>query len=168
MKFIRDLVAQIKKAGSIDASKVYATGLSNGGSMSHTLACEAADVFTATAPVSFTLSGGSNVNAIKRNCTPSEPIPVIHFHGKSDELVNYNRGILDAIGAEDSLKAWVDIQKCSASAQTTTLLPCTTCKTHTCAGGVEVAMCAVDGGAHVLHPLQALLLPGPASLNPNF
>ena len=47
--FIRELVARIESEGCIDAARVYATGFSMGGGMSHYLACNAADVFAAVA-----------------------------------------------------------------------------------------------------------------------
>src|SRR6185295_18438136 len=71
--FLRVVVARTHADGCIDPKRVYATGLSNGGAMSHLLACRAADVFAATAPVSM---GNSTIP-----CTPSRPISVIMFRG---------------------------------------------------------------------------------------
>ena len=84
--FIRAVVADIIAKGVIDESRVFATGLSNGGSMSHRLACQAADLFASTSPVSFTLNHAVN------QCTPARPITVGHFHGINDTTVNFNGG----------------------------------------------------------------------------
>jgi polyhydroxybutyrate depolymerase len=54
--FTRAIVDEISGALNIDRGRVYATGLSDGGAFSHFLACEAADVFAAVAPVSFPLA----------------------------------------------------------------------------------------------------------------
>ncbi len=49
--FIRALTEWVFADQCIDRSRVYATGMSNGGWMSHRLACQAADMFAAVAPV---------------------------------------------------------------------------------------------------------------------
>ena len=57
--FIRAMVAAIQAEVNVDAGRIYVTGLSNGGAMSHRLACEAADVFTAAAPMASRSAGVS-------------------------------------------------------------------------------------------------------------
>src|SRR5262249_25657301 len=54
--FLRALVSEVETIANIDHSRVYATGHSNGASMVHRLACEAADLFAAVAPVAFPLN----------------------------------------------------------------------------------------------------------------
>ena len=49
------LVARLVESYQIDPRRVYATGMSNGGDMSYLLACKAADVFRAIAPVAGTM-----------------------------------------------------------------------------------------------------------------
>lgn len=154
VQFIRNVVADIRLHARISAPRIYATGLSNGGSMTHTLACEAADLFAGAAAVSFPLSGGSSFSAIVANCTPSRPIPVIHFHGTSDSVVSYESGVLDGLGARDSLRAWSQIQQCSTTTTSRTPTSGTTCLTHSnCEGtNVQVSLCTVQGGSHALYP----------------
>ena len=53
--FMRAIVADVGTQARIDLRRVYVTGLSNGALMSHRLACEAADVFAAAAPVAAPL-----------------------------------------------------------------------------------------------------------------
>src|SRR6185503_15380828 len=79
------IVAEVSSKACIDPKRVYATGLSNGGAMSHRLACEAADVFAATAPVSYPL----DFTPFDK-CQPSRPIAVIHQHALGDAVVPYN------------------------------------------------------------------------------
>jgi polyhydroxybutyrate depolymerase len=154
-RFIRDIAASVKLAANITINKVWASGLSNGGSMSHTMACTSAEVFSAVGPVSFTLSGGSSTAAIIANCQPSRPVAVFSFHGTSDNLVNFNTGVLDAIGAPQTLDAWVQIQQCSTASVMQRLTSNTLCEIHSGCGGAanqQVALCTVTGGAHVLYP----------------
>jgi polyhydroxybutyrate depolymerase len=66
--FIRDLVAHVvaqipaetQHTMEVDNSRVYATGMSNGGFFTNRLACEARDLFAAVAPVSGVLVNGSS------------------------------------------------------------------------------------------------------------
>jgi polyhydroxybutyrate depolymerase len=154
VQFIRNAVANIRSSANIDANRIYATGLSNGGSMTHTLACQAADLFAAASAVSFGLSGGSGtIPTIVAACNPSVAIPVVHFHGTADGTVDYNGGVLDSLGGPDSLEAWRQIQNCSTASTTQQFTSETSCRTHAgCDGGVAVRLCTVNGGTHVLYP----------------
>jgi polyhydroxybutyrate depolymerase len=131
--------------------------------MTHTMACAAADVFAAAGPVSFTLSGGNTTPEIIANCRPSLPIAVIEFHGTADTVVPFDTGVLDGIGAQASLNAWIQVQQCSATATRPRLTTNTTCELHAGCGGTanQVGLCTVQGGVHVLYPSVAA--PGIAS-----
>lgn len=76
--FTRAIIDDISSRACVDPSRVYATGMSNGGFFSHRLACEAADVIAAVAPVAGVL--GIDEEA----CNPARPIPIIHLHGTGD------------------------------------------------------------------------------------
>jgi len=82
--FIGALVAQLSDMYAIDPRRVYATGMSNGGMMSYRLACEAADLFAAVAPV----AGALNV----ADCEPAEPVSVLAIHGTADQHVLFEGG----------------------------------------------------------------------------
>ena len=66
----------------IDRSRVYATGISNGGMMSYTLACNS-DLFAAIGPDSATQLDP---------CASPHPTSVMHIHGTTDRLIRYNGG----------------------------------------------------------------------------
>ncbi len=83
--FIRALVEQIKSQYRIDSARVYVTGMSNGGMMTHRLACEMSDVFSGAADV----SGAMNV----AQCNPVKPVAMVIFHGKKDEHVLFDGGV---------------------------------------------------------------------------
>jgi len=157
--FIRALVSEIANLGYIDPSRVYVTGLSNGGAMSHRLACDAADVFAASAPVSYPL------DATPARCDPVRPITVVHFHGLNDTLVpydgggpfNFGGGLLDFMPAQQSLTTWAQIDACTGTRQTLPLGGQNRCETFdTCADGVHAALCSLEG-THVLYNTQTAL-----------
>ena len=70
-------VADIGKNVSIDSSRVYATGISNGGIMSYTLACNTG-VFAVIVPDAATQLD---------LCRSPRPTSVMHIHGTADPLV---------------------------------------------------------------------------------
>jgi polyhydroxybutyrate depolymerase len=81
--FVRAIAASLQAQVNIDARRIYATGLSNGAILSQRLACEAADLFAAVAPVAGTLNFSP--------CQPSGKISVIEFHGTADQHIPYSQ-----------------------------------------------------------------------------
>jgi polyhydroxybutyrate depolymerase len=63
--FTRAIVTDLQSLANIDTKRIYASGMSNGGILSQRLACEAADIFAAVAPVAGTLNFSP--------CNPSQP-----------------------------------------------------------------------------------------------
>ena len=82
--FVKQVIADIKRQTNIDGTKIFATGMSNGGMMAHRLACEMSDTFRAIASV----AGTDNTKA----CNPSRPISVMHIHALDDTHVLFNGG----------------------------------------------------------------------------
>ena len=86
--FIRAMVADIgERVTPLDRRRLYAAGISNGGFMSFRLACEAADLFAAVAPVTATMSAD-----LGPRCKPTAPVSVLVINGTADPLVPYNGG----------------------------------------------------------------------------
>jgi polyhydroxybutyrate depolymerase len=81
MGFLRRLVEAIDAEYHIDRSRVYATGFSKGGMMSHRLACEASDLFSGIADV----GGALNLDT----CKPKYPVDMLIIHGREDINVKY-------------------------------------------------------------------------------
>ena len=145
--FLRSLVEDISSMANIDHSRVYSTGQSCGGAMSHRLACEAADVFAAVAPVARPLS----LIPLSK-CQPSRPISVRHFHALDDDCILYHGGTNpgcsnggDPVPVQESFAYWAEVNGCVGSP---TPLPC---ETYTeCLDDVQVSLCTTeDGGHHV-------------------
>jgi polyhydroxybutyrate depolymerase len=141
--FARALVAEVSKTACIDSKRVYSTGMSNGGFMSHRLACEAADIFAAVAPVA------SN-NGVA-NCQPSRPVPIIHFHGTTDKTIPYDATDLsgEGVGVAEMMKRWATRNGCSKGPETTFQMGTVTCQTWSdCGEGALVTLCTAEGTEH--------------------
>ena len=135
--FMRAIASRMASEGCVDPARVYATGLSNGGALAHLLACRAADVFAATAPVSM---GNGTLP-----CEPSRPISVVMFRATEDELVPYDGGSFAS--AQNDFDQWLTLNGCSGEPEPATR----GCRTGTqCEADVEVTLCSIEGG-HVLY-----------------
>ena len=119
--YIRALLADVGSRVAVDPKRVFATGFSNGAALAHRLACEAADLFAAVAPVS-----GENQAALA-SCTPSRPIAVLVIHGTLDRCWPYTGGAGGCIATgryvsvEETLVGWAARNGCRAEATRTTL-----------------------------------------------
>lgn len=85
--FLKALARKLAADGVADPARVYVTGPSNGGMMSFRLACEAADVFAAFAPVIASLPSRA-----ENTCRPVRPVPLLIINGTDDKLVPYEGG----------------------------------------------------------------------------
>ncbi len=140
--FITATVADISRNVSIDAGRVYATGISNGGIMAYTLACETA-IFAAIGP-----DAATQLNA----CESPHPTSVMHIHGTADHLIRYDggpgAGVAHINGPPVSqLNAfWRNVNHCNAPA--TTKSGSVTQSTAGCPDKRSVVLITVDGGGH--------------------
>ncbi|MCU6454072.1 hypothetical protein LPN01_08285 [Sphingomonas sp. A2-49] len=154
--FLRLVIATMKGRANIDDTRVFVTGLSNGGAMAQRMACEAADVVRAVASVSFPLNAP--------DCRPAKPIGVTEIAGTADKTIAYHgsstpplpdtvAGVpLGVQGAKASLAAWKRIDGCS-DALTRTQLPTGSRagEYFTCNGGVKIGLVTKADGPHVLY-----------------
>lgn len=81
--FLRALIADVQTRHGTDPRRVYITGMSNGAMMAWRMACQAADVEAAIAPVA---------GALHVPCKPSRPVAVLAIHGTADANVPYAGG----------------------------------------------------------------------------
>jgi polyhydroxybutyrate depolymerase len=80
--FVMAVIADAQARTAVDADRIYATGMSNGGGMAERLACSAGDTFAAFAPVA-----GWHVPAVECN---GDQVPLLAFHGTADLVVPYD------------------------------------------------------------------------------
>lgn len=129
--FLRALVAKVQSEACVNPKRIYATGLSNGGAMSHLLACHASDVFAAVAPVSMSNSATP--------CEPTRGISVTLFRATADTLVPYN-GSATLLSAEADFTEWKMRNECKGESSSPNAL----CKTYTqCKDGSDVTLCTI-------------------------
>jgi polyhydroxybutyrate depolymerase len=147
-----DLVTQEYEVGA-----VFLIGHSNGGYMSHRMACEHADQITAIAALAGVLWSDPT------RCEPSRPVSVLQIHGTADNLVRYDGGEMFSTGAsypgaEETAARWRAMNGCTdsgtagppadldlgvAGAETAV-----TTWTEGCDGGSVVALWRMEGSGH--------------------
>jgi polyhydroxybutyrate depolymerase len=156
--FIRAVVTKTAQDGCIDLKRVYATGLSNGGIMSQWLACDAADMFAAVAPVS-----GPNMI----DCKPSRPLSVVLYRGLVDPGVLYDGGNSSPTGhdwpsAMADFAKWRGLDQCTDAPVAMPTHPICQISSK-CAGGSEVVLCSPDA-THNLYGMAMTLGVGVADV----
>lgn len=162
--FIADLIDLITGEFEIDSDRIFAAGHSNGGIMAYRLACELSDRI-----VAIGLQAGSlGVD----ECSPSQPVSVLHIHGTADQ----NHPITGGIGANSisntdfrsamfSVTAAAAAMGCESAPATSVDVanPNLTVSSWTsCQQGAEVQLVAVFGASHAWmgHPAAARELVG--------
>jgi polyhydroxybutyrate depolymerase len=151
--FTRAMIDQISSEACIDSKRVYASGCSNGGGMSYKLACDAADVIAAVAPVDFDCITGPTNDPSCGDCNPSRPITEVQFRTPTDQFCPYDGGPTSVVagllfpGAKANFATWAGIDQCTGSPQADPSQPA--CDTYEkCAGGAQATLCSVPNGTH--------------------
>jgi polyhydroxybutyrate depolymerase len=138
--FVDAMLAELDTRLCVDPKRIYATGFSNGGFLSHRLGCERASVFAAIAPV----AGVMGVTP----CTPSRPMPVMQIHGTGDAVIPY-AGNLTFEPVVTTIAGWVSRNRCNAAPVEIFHQGDVRCTaTRGCHGDAEVILCTITGGGH--------------------
>ncbi len=141
--FARTIVDDVASRACLDRSRVFSTGMSNGGRMSFRIGCEGADFIAAIAPVSGVLSLAAE------DCQPERPVPSIHFHGTADPVAPYDGRGFSVRSAPEMFSLWAEKTRCTGNPEQTLQLDDVTCETYLeCAGGTEVTLCTIEGMGH--------------------
>jgi polyhydroxybutyrate depolymerase len=85
--FLSALMDELVATYNADGRRIYATGISNGGFMSFTLACRIPEKIAAIAPVAASMGP-----RVMEDCRPSRSIPVMMINGTADPLVKFEGG----------------------------------------------------------------------------
>lgn len=156
--FVRQIITNIEGQMNIDRNRIFATGMSNGGMMSHRLACDMADVFRAVASV----AGTDNT----QECHPTRSIAVMNIHAMNDEHVLFNGGagagafkdeskVTQFTSVPETVARWVSRNHCKDNARRVLDVSSSRksgrayCDIYdSCANGVAVKLCVTEGGGH--------------------
>ena len=140
--FIAAMVSAIARAVPVNAGRVYATGISNGGIMAYDLACHTT-VFAAIGPDSATELG---------DCPDPAPTSVIAIHGTADKNIPYDGGKGSGVAHIDGPAvpavnaSWRQADHCAPPAVTTAAT--VTTSVATCPAGRAVELVTVAGAGH--------------------
>jgi polyhydroxybutyrate depolymerase len=159
--FVSHLIDELREEQGIDASRVYAAGISNGGSFSARLACELSGRIAAIAQVVSTMS-----RELRASCAPERAIPVLLINGVDDPLVPWKGGELrksgrlgkggTVISAADAIEFWVTHNGCEVAPRIDTLADrdpgdgtrVEQTRYEDCSNGTSVELLAIRGGGH--------------------
>jgi len=177
--FTRALLDDLATVIHVDANRVYATGLSNGGIMTQHLASELSDRIAAIAPVGGPLMMDA-VNA-------KRAVPVMHFHGTTDAYAPFQggygkgsfgrKGVTNFRSVEHTIQAWVKHNGCNAAPEVVPLpdkaadgMKCTRKNWSGGRDGSEVVLIEIEGGGHTwpgMKPIVEMLGPSTMDISAN-
>ncbi len=115
--YLNAVIADMKSHYNVDPKRVYLFGHSNGGFMSHRMACDSSDVIAAIGSLAGATWGDDAL------CAPSHAIGVLEIHGTLDLVVSYNGGSLVPGGASfpsapATVSTWAAHNGCGALTDT--------------------------------------------------
>ena len=156
--YITAIVNEIKQKYNIDESRIFTTGMSNGGFMSSRLLCDRADIFRGGAILTASLS-----KDYMPKCNPEKPVAVMVMNGTDDPLVPYDGGhvkvfrktrgeivstdeIMDFWKAENGCEVKQDIVELPDSVDDGTTVSVT--KYTNCKEEGALVLYTVNGGGH--------------------
>ncbi|WP_051191871.1 alpha/beta hydrolase family esterase [Microbacterium luticocti] len=140
--FVTDMVAAIERAEPIDTARVYAAGISNGGILAYTLACET-DLFAAIGADSATMLDG---------CAHPQPTSVLHVHGLEDTTIPFDGspgtgpGRIDGPPVDQVMARWRTVDGCGA--ETTTVAGVVSTSLSVCPEGRAVELITIADAGH--------------------
>jgi polyhydroxybutyrate depolymerase len=113
VSFVRQLLDDLAQVATVDAHRVFATGMSNGAMLSYFLASELSDRIAAIAPVAGPMG--------TCECRPQRPVPVMHFHGLEDKFAPFKGGRgersvtkIEFRSVEHSVGRWIKANRCQS------------------------------------------------------
>ncbi len=144
VQMVGALLDHIEATFCVDAQRVYATGMSDGGAMTSILACEMSNRFAAFGAVAVIIS-----------CGGPRPVPIEAFSGTADPVVPFNGGKVNCCGgatlgsAPAAMAAWAAHDHCTAAYQDVHLSGEVTRRTWSgCSSGSAAVFYIINGGGH--------------------
>jgi polyhydroxybutyrate depolymerase len=149
--FIKDILKKISQQLTMDKTRIFATGMSNGGMMAYRLACEMPETFRAVAAVAGT------DNTVQ--CHPAIPISILHIHAKDDDHVLFNGGagpgsrdkstVTEFTSVPETRDKWIKLNGCAPTPKRVLERKGASCERYTgCRNDVAVQICVTESGGH--------------------
>ena len=153
--FVQALLGWLAERLAYDPSRVYATGMSNGGLFCYHLALQVPYLIAGIAPVAVAMTTIPDT-------LPSDlpPLPVVHLHGTADHFVRYEGGLghqsltrTRFAPVEDTVRFWARVNACDMHPVLTPLTPQVADGTHVTrheyrGGRAPVVLYQIHGGGH--------------------
>ncbi|WP_148882263.1 alpha/beta hydrolase family esterase [Thermococcus aciditolerans] len=157
--FISALINLFVRTYGVNGSRVYVTGMSNGGLMTYRLACEVPERLAAVAVVGVSMSEN-----LYGNCSSRVPLPILITLGTDDPIVPWNGGELRfgpvelgrVVSIEKTVEYWAVRNGCTVMHERE-YLPDADPEDGTrvwverysnCSDGADVVLYGVEGGGH--------------------
>ena len=112
LDFVDTVISLLKDKIQIDETRIYSSGMSNGGYMGYHLACNLSSKFAAIASVT-----GSMTNDTFNECDPTHPTPILQIHGLLDFIVPFD-GNAGSKSIPDVINYWVNYNSCNLDPET--------------------------------------------------
>jgi polyhydroxybutyrate depolymerase len=187
VSFIQQLIANLESQLPIDTTRIYATGISNGGMFTQLLGCELSNVLAAIGT-----DVGPIAAKVARQCHPGT-IAVVGIQGAADPLVPIGGGVVKSsrlLGSGGTVQSaaatmglWAKVDRCERAPAAISVPPTvgdgTSVVEYTyagCTAGADVVYYVVQGMGHVWPPKAGTggalsfitrLITGPTSGNIN-
>ena len=140
------LLEHIEATMCVDQTRVFATGMSDGGAVASVLACRDPDRFAAFGAVA--------VVVYESGCADTS-VPIMAFAGTADPVVPFNGGVVNCCGhptlpgAPSAVAGWAQHDGCAATPVVDQLSTQVQRRTYAgCTGGGAVVFYVIQGGGH--------------------
>jgi polyhydroxybutyrate depolymerase len=159
--FISALLDRLEQLYPVDAGRIYATGISNGGMFTERLGCQLAGRIVAIAPVE-----GSMPADIAPTCQSAQPVTVLQIGGTADPIMPYDGGAVADFGGlgeggvvlsvDRTMALWRSLDACAPPGPATRLPPIAPAddtvvfetNAAPCSAGADVTLLSILGGGH--------------------
>lgn len=153
--YVQAVLDDIEANDNVDSARIYATGMSNGGMMSHRLACAVADRISGIAAVTGASAEFDQDLNQYYVCNPARPIPILHVHATNDRNYPYDGGTGDGSSAtafypvDSTIADWRTRNNVTSQAAVERVTATTTCYRYatpadTGLPSAPVTLCKID------------------------
>jgi polyhydroxybutyrate depolymerase len=150
IEFTKHLTEHLESRLTIDPTRIYVTGFSNGGRLAVSLACALSDILAGAASVAAAMSVDDAAV-----CFPSDPIPVLFLHGTEDPTFPWDGIPGELMSISSMVSKWRRLDFCGPVPFTEDLEDRFDDGTRVwlqsytdCAAGSEVSLYGIEGGGH--------------------